>query len=58
VLPFSAGRQETETKLSAELKISCIEASVHDITAELTNYIKNSGGLFDPNYIKLQYSCE
>ncbi|XP_068682590.1 polycystin-1-like protein 2 [Montipora foliosa] len=55
---FSAQTEGTETKLSAEVKIFCIEASVHDITAALTNYIKKSGGLFDPNFIKLQYSLD
>ena len=55
---FSPQTQGAETKLTAEVIIDCIEAGVHDITAALTNYLQTSMGLFDPNYIKLQYTCE
>ena len=46
-----------EIKLKAELKIECIEASVHDITAALKSYMQSSEGLFDRDYLKLQYPC-
>lgn len=49
---------DTEIKLKAELKIECIEASVHGITAALTSFIQMYPGLFDTHYIKLQYPCK
>ena len=58
ILLFSPQTQGTEVKLTAELKIDCIEASVHDLTASLTRYLQINMGLFDPHFIKLQYARE
>ena len=49
---------DTEIKLKAELKIECIEASVHGITAALTSFTQMYPGLFDSRRTKLQYPCK
>ncbi|XP_078349560.1 polycystin-1-like protein 2 isoform X5 [Oculina patagonica] len=58
LLRFSPQTSGTETKLTAELKIECIEASVHDITAALTSSLLANEGLFDPHYVELQYPLD
>lgn len=46
-----------EIKLTAELKIECIEASVHGITAALTSFMQMYPRLFETP-AKLQYPCK
>jgi len=45
-----------EVQLVADVRIECIEASVHYITTALKRSISQTPeGLFDPNYMKVQY---
>ena len=55
-LSFSPQTKGAEIKLTAELRIECIEAGVHEITAALTRYLASTVGLFEQQYVKLQYA--